>query len=61
MDTNALNSDKTKVNTTKQDGIDIRMKMDKMTGSLFGSVKVDFICKRKAELCRALNQRLNNF
>lgn len=45
MDTNALNSDKTTVNTTKQDGINIGMRMDKTTGSLSGSIKVDFICK----------------
>ena len=61
MDTNTLNLDKTTVNPTKQDGIDIGIKMDKTTGSLFGSVKVDFVYERKAELCRALNQKLNSF
>lgn len=61
MDTNTLNLDKTTVNPTKQDGIDIGIKMDKTTGLLSGSVKVDFAYKRRAELCRALNRKLNSF
>lgn len=61
MDTNTLISNKTTVNPTKQDGIDIGIKIDKTTGLLSGSIKVDFVYERKAELCRALNRKLNSF
>lgn len=61
MDTNTLNSTKTTINILKQNGIDIGIKIDKTTGSLSGSVRIDFIYERKAELCRILNQKLNSF
>ena len=61
MDTSGLNSNKTTVNAVKQDGLYIGIKMDKTTGLLSGSVKVDFAYKRRAELCRALNRKLNSF